>query len=185
VTKSPLKLSSLEEILTDLLIPHRLYYEKLGENYYAIFPETKRKKRKDSQGSTPKATSAESAQGSSGVQDEPSQTQVETKQAAFTISGQVKDENGQGLPGVNVLLKGTSTGTSTNPEGNYQLSIPDENSNGILVFSSIGYTPEEVPINGRSEINISLFPDIQSLSEVVVVGYGTQRKSDVTGAMPQ
>jgi TonB-dependent SusC/RagA subfamily outer membrane receptor len=97
------------------------------------------------------------------------------------ISGKVTDDTGQGLPGVNVLLKETTTGTTTDGEGNYALNAPD--GNGTLVFSFIGYTTEEVPINNRTTINISMVPDVKSLSEVVVVGYGTQRKTDVTGAL--
>jgi TonB-dependent starch-binding outer membrane protein SusC len=102
---------------------------------------------------------------------------------AIAISGKVTDEKGEALPGVNVILKGTTTGTTTNPEGRYTLSVPDASAGGTLIFSYIGYTTEEVPINGRTEINISLVQDIKSLSEVVVVGYGTQKKSDLTGSI--
>jgi TonB-linked SusC/RagA family outer membrane protein len=99
----------------------------------------------------------------------------------FQVQGKVSSETGEGIPGVNVLLKGTTSGTTTNSEGNYSLSIPD--GNGTLVFSYIGYTTEEVPINNRATIDVSLVPDIQSLSEVVVVGYGTQKRSDITGSV--
>jgi TonB-dependent starch-binding outer membrane protein SusC len=97
-----------------------------------------------------------------------------------TITGRVTSE-GEGLPGVNVLLKGSSTGTTTNTEGAYSLNIPD--GNGTLVFSYIGYTTEEVAINNRPVIDVSLMPDIKSLSEVVVVGYGSVKKSDLTGSV--
>ncbi len=79
------------------------------------------------------------------------------------------------------MLKGTSTGTVTDVNGNYTLDV--DSSDGILVFSSVGFTAEEVPINGRNEIDISMAPDIQSLSEVVVIGYGTKQKSDLTGSV--
>ncbi len=99
-----------------------------------------------------------------------------------TISGKVTDgETGDALPGVNVLAKGTTSGTVTDIEGNFRLTVEDNVT--TLVFSSIGYTTEEVQINGRSTINLALMPDIQSLSEVVVVGYGTQQKKDVTGSI--
>jgi TonB-dependent starch-binding outer membrane protein SusC len=101
----------------------------------------------------------------------------------LTITGKVTDDTNTGLPGVNVLLKGTNNGTTTNAEGNYSLTIPDASSNGTLIFSYIGYTTEEVPINGRTTLDIALVQDIQALSEVVVVGYGTQEKKDVTGAI--
>ncbi|MEO0332225.1 MAG: SusC/RagA family TonB-linked outer membrane protein, partial [Bacteroidota bacterium] len=99
-----------------------------------------------------------------------------------TISGQVVDlSSNEPLPGVNILAKGTSTGTVTDVDGNYRLTIADEVT--TLVFSSIGYETIEELINGRSVIDISLSPDIQSLSEIVVVGYGTVKKSDLTGSV--
>ena len=100
---------------------------------------------------------------------------------AQTITGTVTDgETQEPLPGVNVLAKGTTSGTVTDIDGNYRLTVDD----GIetLVFSSIGYETREVPISGQSTIDLILTPDVQSLSEVVVVGYGTQQKANITGA---
>ena len=98
------------------------------------------------------------------------------------ISGQVTDgETGDPLPGVNVLAKGTSSGTVTDIEGSYRLTVDDEVT--TLVFSSIGYVSQEVEINGQTAIDLTLATDIQALSEVVVIGYGTQKKSDLTGAV--
>lgn len=99
------------------------------------------------------------------------------------VKGTVKDENGEAIPGVNVLLKGTSTGTTTDMNGGYVMNIPDNAANSTLVFSYIGYTTEEIAINGRTTVDITLMPDIQSLSEVVVIGYGTAKKSDLTGSV--
>ncbi|MDF9796050.1 TonB-linked SusC/RagA family outer membrane protein [Catalinimonas alkaloidigena] len=99
-----------------------------------------------------------------------------------TIRGTVTDgETGDALPGVNVLVKGTTTGTITNVEGQFTLSVPSGAQ--TIVFSSVGYTSDEVDINNRTTIDMALMPDIQSLSEVVVVGYGTQEKRDVTAAI--
>ncbi|MGD1893230.1 MAG: SusC/RagA family TonB-linked outer membrane protein [Cyclobacteriaceae bacterium] len=110
------------------------------------------------------------------------QTLPSTSAVAQTISGQVTDlSTNEPLPGVNILAKGTATGTVSDVEGNYRLTVADEVT--TLVFSSIGYETVEEEINGRSAINISLSPDIQSLSEVVVVGYGTQQKRDLTGSV--
>ncbi|MDF9799332.1 TonB-linked SusC/RagA family outer membrane protein [Catalinimonas alkaloidigena] len=100
-----------------------------------------------------------------------------------TISGKVNDENGDGLPGVNILVKGTTVGTVTDIDGNYKLTVSENAS--TLVFSSIGFTSEETAIDGRSVINVELLPDVQSLSEVVVVGYGTQKKTTLTGSISQ
>jgi TonB-dependent starch-binding outer membrane protein SusC len=101
--------------------------------------------------------------------------------AIFQVSGQVKDENGIALPGVNVLEKGTTNGTSTDAAGKYILSVSGENA--VLVFSFIGYLAEEAALNGRTILDMALLPDIQTLSEIVVVGYGTQTKKDLTGAI--
>jgi TonB-dependent starch-binding outer membrane protein SusC len=102
---------------------------------------------------------------------------------AVTVSGRVTDETGAPLPGVNVVLKGTSNGTSTDVDGGYTLSIPDESANGILVFSFIGYVTIEEPINGRTTLDVVLKGDVQSLNEVVVIGYQTVEKKDLTGAV--
>lgn len=98
-----------------------------------------------------------------------------------TITGRVTDENGEGLPGANVLIKGTNIGTVTDVGGNYALSIPADAT--ILVFSFVGYTTEETGISGRAVIDLSLSPDITTLNEIVVVGYGEQRKGDLIGAV--
>ncbi|MGB3851487.1 MAG: TonB-dependent receptor [Tunicatimonas sp.] len=99
-----------------------------------------------------------------------------------TITGQVTDlSNGETLPGVNILVKGTNLGTVTDIEGNYRLTAPSDAE--TLVFSSVGYTSEEVAINNRSTINLDVSPDIQALQEIVVVGYGEQKKENLTGAV--
>ena len=95
-----------------------------------------------------------------------------------TIKGRVLDELGKPIPGSTVLVKGTSnTGTVTDANGAYTLSVPD--GGGILVVSSIGFTTQEVPIDNRAAIDITLKTDVKSLNEVVVVGYGTQRRAEV------
>jgi TonB-linked SusC/RagA family outer membrane protein len=101
--------------------------------------------------------------------------------AALSVTGTVTSEAGETLPGVNILLKGTTTGTTTDSDGKYSISLPD--GNGTLVASFIGYLSQEIPVNNRSVIDFKLAPDVKALEEVVVVGYGTQRKSDLTGAV--
>ncbi|MFC4872153.1 SusC/RagA family TonB-linked outer membrane protein [Negadavirga shengliensis] len=111
-------------------------------------------------------------------------TDVDAKnQMAITVTGTVADEDGVGLPGVTVQLKGTSIGVVTEIDGTYRIDIPDGQEGGILVFSFVGFDTQEIPINNRSVINIQLQEDLQSLDEVVVVGYGTQQKKDLTGAV--
>ncbi|MFD3002944.1 SusC/RagA family TonB-linked outer membrane protein [Pontibacter toksunensis] len=104
------------------------------------------------------------------------------KAVAITVSGRVTGEDGTGLPGVSVALKGTSAGTITDVNGSYSLTVPDGQENGTLVFSYIGYNAQEVPINNRSTINVQLAPDVTALEEVVVIGYQTIQKKDLTGA---
>jgi len=99
----------------------------------------------------------------------------------LTVTGKVSDENGEGLPGVNVSIKGTSRGVATNALGIYSISVVD--SKAILVFSFVSYQSQEVVVGNRTTINVSLNTDIKSLNEVVVVGYGTTKKSDLTGSV--
>ena len=98
-----------------------------------------------------------------------------------TISGKVTaQEDGTGIPGVNVLEKGTSNGTVTDASGNYSISIAGD---GTLIFSFVGYTSQEVPVGNQSTIDVSLTLDVTSLNEVVVIGYGTQEKKELTSAV--
>jgi TonB-linked SusC/RagA family outer membrane protein len=97
------------------------------------------------------------------------------------IRGQVTDETGTGLPGVSVITKGTTNGTVTDSKGDYTLSISAQNS--TLVFSYVGYLSQEVQVGNQSTVNVSLKPDEKALEEVVVVGYGTAKKRDLTGAV--
>ncbi len=104
----------------------------------------------------------------------------ELKMADIEISGKINDEFSQGLPGASVVVKGTVNGTTTDLDGNYKLNVPED---ATLVISYVGYKTQEVSLNGRSEINISLEVDSETLSEVVVIGYGVQKTKDVTGAV--
>ncbi|MCW9705303.1 SusC/RagA family TonB-linked outer membrane protein [Fodinibius salsisoli] len=99
-----------------------------------------------------------------------------------TVEGQVIDQQtGESLPGVNVVVKGTTTGISTDGEGRYELNVPSLQD--TLIFSFVGYQTTEVPINGREQIEVSLQPQAITGEEMVVVGYGTQRRQDVTGSI--
>lgn len=98
-----------------------------------------------------------------------------------TVQGHVQDELGKPIPGATILLKGTTTGTTADADGAYSLNVPD--AAGTLVISAIGFTSQEVPIGNRSKIEVTLKTDVKSLNEVVVVGYGTQRRAEVTSAV--
>lgn len=107
-------------------------------------------------------------------------TSVQTSHAQQTVSGTVTDALGP-LAGANILVKGTATGAVADFDGNYSIEVPE--GSDILVFTYVGYAAQEVTINGRSTINVMLAEDAAALSEVVVVGYGSQRKADLTGAV--
>jgi TonB-linked SusC/RagA family outer membrane protein len=98
------------------------------------------------------------------------------------VSGKIisADDN-QGIPGVNIILKGTSQGTVTDAQGSFSINVPSSES--ILVFSSIGYATQEIAAGAQSVINVTLAQDVTSLSEVIVVGYGTQEKRDITASI--
>ncbi len=100
-----------------------------------------------------------------------------------TVSGQLRDSKNNSLQGVSVLLKGTTRGTTTDQDGRFVLN--DVPGNGVLVFSTTGFASQEIPVNGKSTFNLSLLESASSLEEVVVVGYGTRQKKDVTGAVSQ
>jgi len=106
---------------------------------------------------------------------------VQPGRAAILVSGTVRDDQNQPLVGVSVSEKGTTNGATTNAQGEYKVNVQDEKS--VLVFSFIGYVSEEVTVGNRTRIDVQLVPDVESLSEVVVVGYGTVKKSDLTGSV--
>lgn len=101
--------------------------------------------------------------------------------AQVAVTGKVVDETGSEMPGVNVILKGTTIGTTTDSQGTYKLEVSDNNA--VLVFSFVGYESQELEVGGRTKIDVSLAPSIESLSEVVVIGYGVQRQEAITGSV--
>ena len=178
-----LEQNDLEVTLRQLLPSFHLDYEKIGAQHYVIY---------DTDDATPHALETlerekpkqawENQTIDSQVRQRVDNKRMQQRLLALTISGTVVDlTDNTPLPGVNIVVKGTSIGTVTDVEGNYRLDVPD--SAQTLVFSSVGYSAEEVAIGGRSIIDIAMAPDIQSLQEVVVVGYGQQEEKDVTGVV--
>jgi len=107
---------------------------------------------------------------------------VSKEVASVRVTGQITDEKGAPLSGVSVSLKGTAIGASSDQNGNFSINVPDASA-GILVFSYVGYLNKEVALNGQTDIRVSLQVDPKSLNEVVVVGYGTQKKATLTGSI--
>jgi TonB-linked SusC/RagA family outer membrane protein len=174
--------SSLEESLSEMLQPFQLTYKRFDDNTYLIYPK--------------KAKEAIEQREINSLRQPASLTSVSLVTASIQenavfaqgnvvlqISGKVTSDTGEPLPGVTVAIKGTSTGTTTDVNGGYTLTVPDEQVNGTLVFSYIGFVAQEVAISNRTAIDVSLMPDVQALSEVVVIGYQTVRKQDLTGAV--
>jgi len=130
---------------------------------------------------------ASNAQLSAAVLDHPSKSLISetvTKTLELKVTGTLTDaETGTALIGATVQIKGTTIGTSTDLDGTYSIIAPD--GNATLVFSYIGYINQEIVVGNQSTINVSLEPDVQSLNEVVVVGYGAVKKMDLTGAVDQ
>ncbi|GAB4017263.1 SusC/RagA family TonB-linked outer membrane protein [Spirosoma koreense] len=106
---------------------------------------------------------------------------VKAPTADITVSGRVVDEKNNGLPGVSVVVKGSTKGTNTDEQGDFKIQVP--NPQAILVFSFVGYEPKEVPVGNKTTINVALTGGDQTLNEVVVVGYGSQLKKEITGAV--
>ncbi len=98
-----------------------------------------------------------------------------------TVTGKVTGEDGSGIPGVNILEKGTGNGTVTDVQGNYSITVAGPGS--TIVFTFVGYKTQEVAVGNQTSVPIALEPDVTALSEVVVIGYGQQEKKDITGAM--
>ena len=168
---------NLEETLINVLDPLSLKFRKISEKYYTIYPQD------EEQSSGKNARKYSALQSANLRSSEPLFRSIAATMPVFliTISGTITDENNQALPGVNVIEKGTTNGTTTDAGGTFTLNVQDEKS--VLIFSFIGYESQEVSVSGRSTLNISLIPAVQSLQEVVVIGYGTVERKDLTGAV--
>lgn len=175
---------ALVDVLDRLLTPLDLEYHRISEKIYVV------KGRKE--GKTPKEIKRDrrwlkdldtriEVGGAIGQRIAgASRAQVSQERS---VTGSVTSDQGEKLPGVSVILKGTTVGTVTDVDGKYTIAIPGEDA--VLVFSYVGYTTREVSVEGRSVIDVLLEQDVTALEEVVVVGYGTQKKSHLTAAVDQ
>lgn len=152
---------SLREILDEILTPNKIEYKVVNDRIILFRREEKEPLK---------------------APEEEEMVMLMNEAPDFSISGRVLDEFGEGMPGVSVVLKGTTIGTTTNVAGDFTLGIPDDRSSGTLVFSFVGYLSSELAISGQTALNVQMKPDITALGEVVVVGYGEQRKKSVVGA---
>ncbi|GAB4051207.1 TonB-dependent receptor [Spirosoma litoris] len=153
------KNEQLSQVLTQILAPLNLSYEVVGQQIVI---------RREGLPAS--------------IQQDKTSGEINLEQSQdIQVTGRVVAENGEGLPGVNIQIKSTQRGTTTDGNGTYRISVPDRNA--ILVFSFIGYVSKEVAVGSQSTINVTLATDDKTLNEVVVVGYGVQRKRDITGSV--
>lgn len=149
------KSEKLVEVLKHLLPPRRLKYKIIGSQIVLSHMP--------------------------GHENSRTEPETQTVRPDKRIQGSVTDEKGEGLPGVNVLIKHTQRGTVSDAAGKFDLEIPEDGV--ILVLSYVGYLPQEILVGNKTELSIRLTIDNKALEEVLVVGYGTQKKSDLTGSV--
>ena len=190
VNPDKIKRGKLESKLDILLKPSNLTYKKVNDNAFVVLgiavPKPVEKQNQDNFRKSESSTSTlpNQTQGTLAPQSPTVglANLIKTEIVEQTVSGKITDsESGEGLPGVNVVIKGTQKGTITDTEGVFSIDVPD--GNATLIFSFVGYEAQEVLVGNSSSINISMKVDLNTLDEMVVVGYGEQRKKDLTGAV--
>lgn len=178
--------ATLEQSLTRILQPHKLYFKKVSEDVYVITREKEAKSRP----AIIKIDSLAREEAFPGLPDKSEDARVIPQPESLNpgvpspdrpVRGKVTDEKGEPLPGVNILLKGSQRGTTTDINGEFSINIPDNEA--VLVLSFVGYLTEEIQVGSQSVVDLSLKVDEKSLEEVIVVGYGTQKKVNMTGAV--
>ena len=190
VNPDKIKKGKLESKLDILLKPSNLTYKKVNDNAFVVLgiamPKPVEKQNQDNfrKSESSPSTLPNQTQGALASQSPTVglANLIKTEIVEQSVSGKVTDpESGEGLPGVSVVLKGTQKGTITDTEGVFSIGVPD--GNATLIFSFVGYETQEVLVGNSSVINISMKADLKTLDEMVVVGYGEQRKKDLTGAV--
>jgi len=184
VNKSLLNLATIEEALNELLADTDLYYEKAGSGFYIISLKNPQKAQWTQTASLielPELSKDFTAPANALQLDSnplPTLT-TEMVDIAISISGKVTDDTGQPVPGVNILERGTTNGTTTDQNGAYKIVVNDENS--TLVFSFIGFATQEVTVGSRTTIDIALVSDVKALEEIVVTALGIERSTKSLG----
>lgn len=177
-----LRSDKLEKQLQTLLKPHGLTVKKINGQAYYIIKAPVKGNRLSASVSAPEAVLMPTPEGTvSAIQPLAATLPTTTAVTDIRVSGRVTGEKGEALPGVNIVVKGAIRGTNTDADGRYQLSVP--NGETVLVFSFVGYASQEIPVGNRTTLDVQLLPDNKSLNEVVVVGYGTQSRRNLTTAI--
>ncbi|MDN5213174.1 SusC/RagA family TonB-linked outer membrane protein [Fulvivirgaceae bacterium BMA12] len=168
----------LDQILESILTPHGLKYKKLDDLHYVIKAKKSSKRKIGKLAKKRLSTNLDVEKLNNTTTVEASAELLKMREA--TVSGKVISEVGEALPGVNILIKGTDQGTITDIDGNFQLTVPED---AVLKISYIGYLTQEIAVNGRTFIEITMEPDLAKLEEVVVIGYGSTEQKDITGSV--
>ncbi|RRB03688.1 SusC/RagA family TonB-linked outer membrane protein [Larkinella rosea] len=176
---------SLENNLTNLLSPFGLEFSRQKGGSYVISPVPKQPSVNPAPRSSPDKNAVSTETATTPISNESGEKTaalpVAPKITENEISGKVTAENGEVLPGVSIVVKGTSRGTTTGADGKFRLIVPD--GGAVLVFSYVGYEPQDIPVTNQSQLTVSMKADFKALNEVVVVGYGTVKKRDLTGSV--
>ncbi len=165
------KYKTVEDFLDDLLRPYSLKYKKVLSRAYVIYTSSAELKKLLSVINKQNGVVPDELLNPAVTQDAPLQV----------ITGKITEEKGQPLEGVSITIKGSNRGTVTGKDGSFRLEVA--NPHAILIFSLIGYQSQEMPLGDRTSIQLAMVSQSQSLNDVVVIGYGTQKKSVVTGAI--
>ncbi|WP_090383576.1 TonB-dependent receptor [Dyadobacter sp. SG02] len=185
---APAQVQAGQTIETKLnnILPSGLRYKKVSKQTYLILTTAEETKpgAQQIEPIAPEETPATQQTYTMSIQNNTSMLEMARKTVDRTISGIVKGDGGELLPGVSVLIKGSTRGSTTGVDGKYSIAVNDDPKADVtLVFSYVGYQNQEVAVGSRSTIDITLAPDLKSLEEVVVVGYGTQKREQITSAI--
>lgn len=165
----------LEKRLRTLLDPNHLEYRKSGKETYIIVESVRRNPAEET--AAPVAVEETSA-----ASITPTENQTESGVAtAITVSGRVTDSQGEGLPGVSIVVKGTTRGAISDRDGHYQVTVDSESD--VLIFSFVGFATQEIPVSSRTTVDVTLIENVNALDEVVVIGYGEQSRKDLVGSV--
>ena len=172
----PKEKAQLNQFLEKLLEPHKLTFEKLNESTYIILRKTElpTKQKEDQKAKQFDQLNRNEIQ---------SVKNSKISTGPRTITGKVTDDNGEGLPGATIIVKDAGDGTITNVDGTFKLDIEEGTLPAILIVSFVGYKSKEVLVTDQTQVNVTLETDISALEEVVVVGYGQQKRSNLTGSV--
>jgi len=179
IVQVPLNFPSVEKALDAMLQNTGLKYEKAGNRFYIIFEKKQHQSTYNYSSTAPLVLNASSSSGDFATPDLTTVSNEMTEPATITVTGHVTDESGADFPGINVIVKGTTIGSSTNSDGRYSIDVIDENS--VLVFSFIGYGTQEIVVGSRTTIDVAMQPNVKSLDEVVVTALGIERSSKSLG----